>query len=74
MWVRGNRAHAIEDGQRACLSFSVVPRWRLGVLQGLIGRPHLERALRILKDLDAANRLDANRKGWSAEIEALLAG
>ena len=55
------------------LTFSVVPRWRLGVLQGPSGRPHLERALGILRQLDAEDRLDASRKGWIPEIEALLA-
>jgi tetratricopeptide (TPR) repeat protein len=56
------------------LTFSVVPRLRLGTLQGPGGRPHLERALQILKTLDAEDRLDANRKGWIAQGEAQLAG
>jgi tetratricopeptide (TPR) repeat protein len=49
--------------------FSVVPLWRLGGLKGKHGRKDLEAALAILKPLAAAERLDANRRGWIAQIE-----
>ena len=50
--------------------FSVVPLWRIGGLKGAGGRAELEAALAILKPLAAANRLDANRRGWIGQIEA----
>jgi tetratricopeptide (TPR) repeat protein len=53
--------------------FSVVPLWRLGELKGKDGRSDLEAALAILKPLAAANRLDANRRGWIAKIERQIA-
>lgn len=48
--------------------FSVVPLWRIGTLRGQSGRGELEKALAILKPLAAADRLDANRRGWIATI------
>jgi tetratricopeptide (TPR) repeat protein len=53
--------------------FSVVPLWRLGELKGKDGRRDFEAALAILKPLAAADRLDANRRGWIAQIERQLA-
>jgi tetratricopeptide (TPR) repeat protein len=53
--------------------FSVVPLWRLGVLKGKQGRKDLEAALAVLKPLAAANRLDANRRGWITQIEQQIA-
>ena len=53
---------------------SVVPLWRLGGLKGREGRGDLEAALAILKPLADADRLDARRKGWTAAIEAQIAG
>jgi len=52
---------------------SVVPLWRLGRLKGLEGRADLEAALAILEPLAAADRLDANRRGWIARIKAQIA-
>ena len=53
--------------------FSVVPLWQLGILKGRDGRRELEAALAILRPLATADRLDANRRGWIAQIEAQLA-
>jgi tetratricopeptide (TPR) repeat protein len=53
--------------------FSVVPLWRLGELKGKDGRRDFEAALAILKPLAAADLLDANRRGWIAQIERQLA-
>jgi tetratricopeptide (TPR) repeat protein len=53
--------------------FSVVPLWRLGSLKGREGRAELEAALAILEPLAAADRLDANRRGWIAQIKAEIA-
>jgi len=52
---------------------SVVPLLRLGGLKGPAGRADLEAALAILKPLAAANRLDANRRGWIPQLEAEIA-
>jgi tetratricopeptide (TPR) repeat protein len=49
--------------------FSVVPLWRLGDLKGRKGRADLKAALAILEPLAAADRLDANRRGWIARIK-----
>ncbi|MBV8870841.1 MAG: tetratricopeptide repeat protein, partial [Acetobacteraceae bacterium] len=53
--------------------FSVVPLWRLGLLKGKDGRADLEVALTILKQLAAANRLDANRRNCIDQIQSNLA-
>lgn len=51
---------------------SVGPLWRIGELKGKDGRAELDQALAILKPLAAANRLDANRRGWIKRIEAQI--
>ncbi|MEM7023771.1 MAG: tetratricopeptide repeat protein [Pseudomonadota bacterium] len=73
------RALAIYEGlaerfsNPAYRAFAVVPLWRLGLLKGAKGRPELQHALDVLKELDGANRLDPKRKHWIPEIEADLA-
>jgi tetratricopeptide (TPR) repeat protein len=52
---------------------STVPLSRLGELRGLAGRAYYERALKILKELDAAARLEPGRKPAIAWIERQLA-
>ena len=49
--------------------FSVVPLCRIATLKGRAGRKELDDALAILKPLAAADRLDANRRGWIGQIE-----
>lgn len=51
---------------------SVVPDVRLAELKGTEGRGHLERALRILTELDAEGRLDAQRHAWIPLLESAL--
>ena len=62
----------LNPGDTQARLYLVVPLWRLGDLEGAEGSAHLKRALAILKDFDAQDRLDARRKGWIPEIEALL--
>ena len=52
---------------------SVVPHWRLAVLDPPGARRHLQAALDILKPLARENRLDAARREWIPRIEAELA-
>ena len=53
--------------------FSVGPHWLLAGLDPPHARTHLEAALAILEPLAAADHLDANRRGWIAQIKAQLA-
>ena len=53
--------------------FSVAPHWRLAYLDSSHARVHLEAALAILEPLAAADRLDANRRGWITKIKEQLA-
>ena len=64
-------ARAHPDDARS-LAFSIVPHWRLAELDGAKQREHLEAALAILEPLAAADRLDAKRRGWLAQIKAQL--
>jgi tetratricopeptide (TPR) repeat protein len=52
---------------------STVPLMRLGELYGPDGRPYLQKALAILKQLDEAGRLEPRRKSSITRIEAELA-
>jgi tetratricopeptide (TPR) repeat protein len=56
--------------------FSVVPHWRLAALEQEKSREkaraHLQAALAILEPLGAAGHLDADRRGWIADIKAQL--
>jgi tetratricopeptide (TPR) repeat protein len=62
-------------GDTPSLVYSVVPLWRLGRLKGgQEGRVDLEAALKILKQLAGAGRLDANRSSWIEEIQNELYG
>ena len=51
---------------------STVPLMRLGDLDPDRRRAYFERALRILKNLDAAGRLEPRRKGSIAWLESRL--
>ncbi|MGA9824347.1 MAG: tetratricopeptide repeat protein, partial [Methylocystis sp.] len=64
-------ARAHPDDARS-LAFSIVPHWRLAELDRAKQREHLEAALAILEPLAAADRLDAKRRGWLAQIKAQL--
>jgi hypothetical protein len=49
-----------------------VPLMRLGDLDADRGNAYFERAFKILKDLDAAGRLEPRRKGSIAWLESRL--
>jgi hypothetical protein len=49
-----------------------VPHLRLAELDRSKQREHLEAAAAILEPLAAADRLDAKRRGWLAQIKAQL--
>jgi hypothetical protein len=55
------------------LVFSVVPHVRLAGLDQAKAREHLQAALAILEPMAAADRLDAERRGWIGSIKAQLA-
>lgn len=55
------------------LLYSIAPHWRLAELDKARAREHLEAAVAILEPLAAADRLDANQRGWIADIRAQLA-
>ena len=50
-----------------------MPLIRLGMLHGANGAPYLEKALAILKQLDATGRLDPRRRSMITTIEEQLA-
>jgi tetratricopeptide (TPR) repeat protein len=52
---------------------SAMPLIRLGMLHGASGAPYLEKALAILKQLDATGRLDPRRRSMIGVIEEQLA-
>jgi eukaryotic-like serine/threonine-protein kinase len=56
----------------ALLFGSAMPLMRLGMLQGIKGVPHLERALAILKELDATGRLEPRRRPMIAVVEGFV--
>jgi len=53
--------------------FSIVPLSRLAELDPGRAREHLDAALAILEPLAAADRLDADRRGWIPELKAARA-
>jgi tetratricopeptide (TPR) repeat protein len=52
---------------------SAMPLMRLGLMHGEEGAPYLEKALAILKRLDAAGRLDPRRRPMIVTVERALA-
>ena len=57
----------------ALLFGSAMPLIRLGMLHGANGAPYYEKAVAILKQLDATGRLDPRRRSMIDEIEKQLA-
>jgi tetratricopeptide (TPR) repeat protein len=53
---------------------SAMPLMRLGMLHGANGVPYLEKALAILKQLDATGRLDPRRRSMIAVVEGFVKG
>jgi tetratricopeptide (TPR) repeat protein len=51
---------------------SAMPLIRLGMLHGANGAPYLEKALAILKQLDATGRLDPRRRSMITVIEGVV--
>lgn len=58
----------------ALLFGSAMPLVRLGMLHGPSGAPYVEKALAILKELDATNRLDPRRRSMIAVVENYVKG
>lgn len=64
---------ARSPGSASLLLGSAMPLIRLGMLHGAGGIPYLEKALAILKQLDAAGQLEPRRRSMIATIENELA-